>query len=338
MITINNIEESADDLNTLFEYSLINFFTGEITYLFEFFYFYRLLHYKFRIKLTNKFLLQFIDQGIDIMKELYDTCLNLVKISDKNKIENINNLDQDDFYEVITAIAFLNYSGNLKKDFIISLEEYNYSKKLFEKIIEVSENVTSKRFCSYMVYKIQKKKMKMINEKDLEENKTYLASAELNFAKICEELYDKDTCPSFSESYYQNLGMIYHKGIGVTKNLIKAYSFYKGGSNRPYKELISNSVISCYKRHQCKQELLNTNFLEEVKALFKDLKIKLLENSKEDHSKCEICFVTEKEIIFLPCLHYICCFSCSEKIISSDNHFCPMCRGIIAYSCLLWFL
>lgn len=39
---------------------------------------------------------------------------------------------------------------------------------------------------------------------------------------------------------------------------------------------------------------------------------------------CIICLDKSQDVIFLPCMHYICCFNCNDKLIK-----CPFCKSVI---------
>lgn len=45
----------------------------------------------------------------------------------------------------------------------------------------------------------------------------------------------------------------------------------------------------------------------------------------DDDKKCCICFVTDKDTIFMPCNHVRCCFECADEI-KTINGRCPVCR------------
>jgi len=45
------------------------------------------------------------------------------------------------------------------------------------------------------------------------------------------------------------------------------------------------------------------------------------EKSKSSQTRCVVCFVNKRKVLFLSCKHDICCISCSNKLVN-----CPLCR------------
>lgn len=53
----------------------------------------------------------------------------------------------------------------------------------------------------------------------------------------------------------------------------------------------------------------------------------MVEDNK-NNNECEICYLTQKNIVFLPCKHSYCCDACAENIRKRGN-WCPICRNDI---------
>ena len=51
-------------------------------------------------------------------------------------------------------------------------------------------------------------------------------------------------------------------------------------------------------------------------------------NDNGTNNECRICLVNSNEVVFFPCLHMVCCNSCTLQL-----KLCPICRKEIRYIC-----
>ncbi|KAI6648195.1 hypothetical protein LOD99_12004 [Oopsacas minuta] len=49
-------------------------------------------------------------------------------------------------------------------------------------------------------------------------------------------------------------------------------------------------------------------------------------STEQNSNMCRICLVNVPDTLIMPCRHAQTCFSCTERIVNSDNNNCPICR------------
>ncbi|KAI6656109.1 hypothetical protein LOD99_1442 [Oopsacas minuta] len=49
-------------------------------------------------------------------------------------------------------------------------------------------------------------------------------------------------------------------------------------------------------------------------------------STEQNSNTCRICLVNVPDTLIMPCRHAQTCFSCTERIVNSDNNNCPICR------------
>ena len=238
--------------------------------------------------------------------------------------------------EIVLSLAYCNYIG------FPGIRNFNFSEELFKNAFKLGSNYSYKRFCYSFVFKIRKKKYNSLvkemdsifekaiyNEKKLELDSCWLklAKTKHNLHKIYIKSFKINKINEYSSSYFYYLAKIFENGYGVDKNIIVSQHFYQLGYLFKPRNLGSGSIIAYHRKEKSRIILLSNKF-SIIESEIKDIKLKSIEYSNE--KICEICCTKEKQLIFFPCKHYVCCDNCAEKIIKEIKN-CPICRTKILF-------
>lgn len=297
----------------LFDMIINDIILGGIFSYYEFFYLRKIVKKYFKPNFLND-ILRYIDP---FSKDLVFFLQNIIKKENKNLI---NELFSSEIAEVEFNLvnSYLYYLGD-------GLVEQNLEKanELIYFSFANSNSKSYKRFCSSILYKINKKLNKLGKTSDYELD--LIAKELFNSYYIA---LNENKLEDLSSSYFYYLGKLVLHSIGCKEDKILCYGFNIHSYNNKVKTLGTGSILSFWRKYKS-EKLLNSSIFKEIQKEIKDLNVDKSSSGYGEHNLCPICFEKERNIVLIPCKHLFCesCFKLFE------NEFkCPLCRGKIIIS------
>eukprot|EP00759_Apiculatamorpha_spiralis_P041309 PhF_6_TR39952/c0_g1_i1/m.59326 len=71
------------------------------------------------------------------------------------------------------------------------------------------------------------------------------------------------------------------------------------------------------------------NELKSARRAVEDSGSQMSKSSPSLQSLCVTCCTKERNVVFYPCRHMVCCVDCSERIAPSGHGTCPICRVVL---------
>ena len=331
------LDKNISRLCKLLQMCFIGFMKGELYFLFEFLTLYKLITYKY-FKVNGEMLFK-----CNIYYEFFQICENFLFTEENKgkveKIKNVKNLQQSDYLEFLRVYGYLFYMGGNKEKLVeINKDNCNKCEHIFHMILEeknLDQNLKS--FCYIYLSKCLKKKINLMS--GFSELGVFFRSMDTDLHKFeknkkdmfnsINDIINKTSTYKYASSFFFKLGKMYNEGLGVKRNVFKAFSFFKLGAQSDSLGLtIEENIESLYRNKSCKKILDDKDFKAEANRWL-DEKIE----DKYTDDGCGICYANSPQNIFFPCLHYICCNDCVEMLYKrSKNPSCPFCRHPINHT------
>ena len=236
------------------------------------------------------------------------------------------------------------------------LEEFNYCIELFNSANQISKNYNYRRFILIFLYKTYKKIL-LIKPNSVHCKQELKKSADEVFEIF--KLSLKNTPLEYlSSSFLYQLGNIYLEGIGTNVDEEMGIFYFILSKYSTFKYLGNGSLLSYFRKHKAEGKLKS---IQKYKELVKQINLVKLQRGvtiytdnsctieddffknelsnmqintgvlRENDNSCDICMgkEKEKETVFYPCKHAVCCLECTLKLIFFVKKSCPICRGNI---------
>lgn len=309
LIQFNFDTDNIYDLCDLLEIAIRDIINGNIFYLFEFFYLYRILTKRFKINSDNY-------PKFAVYEKYKDELINMINTINNNKIYKTKIFKEGTFEsEFLFTYGYTICTGlNGDIDTKTGLDYFKQSYKL-------ASILTYKRFCYSYIFKLVKKNFL---KDQTEELKAKLDKTKNKLFKIFYESLDQTPLHILSSSYFYYFAKLYHHGHGVKSDDIHAYCYYHLAAHKKPDMLGYGSIISFYRKYKASKILNEEKFikLENELEAYKKKEI----SGNDDDGLCYICFDNPKDLIFYPCKHLL-CTKCYNEMKECTK--CPTCRGRI---------